>query len=414
MPAKTKLGWDTTYEWKAVALLSLGFGLVGLDRFMILPMFPSIMKELNLSYGDLGLITGILSIAWGVSALFMGRLADRVGPRAVIIAAMLAFSVLVGASGLATGLVSLMILRAMMGLADGAYTPPSIIATLEASHPTRHGRNLGIQQMMMPLFGLGLAPIIVTQLLHVVDWRWIFPLVSIPGLVVAFLLYRVLRNPSPELAAEHTATHDAAPHKWTDVFAYRNVPLNMVGMLCWLTCLIVTSALLPNYLTDYLHLDLNQMGLVLSAIGIGASLGTVIMPSLSDRIGRKPVMLISVLGAILFLIMLSNTGAEPGKLFFYLFGTHFFNFALITLTVGPLSAEAVPAKLMATATGLVIGVGEIFGGGIAPIIAGFVAEHYGIEHMLQLAIGGLAVGLIVALALKETAPVRVGAPSPAH
>ena len=63
----------------------------------------------------------------------MGRLADRVGPRAVIIAAMLAFSVLVGASGLATGLASLMVLRAMMGFADGAYTPPSIIATLEAS-----------------------------------------------------------------------------------------------------------------------------------------------------------------------------------------------------------------------------------------------------------------------------------------
>lgn len=344
----------------------------------------------------------------------MGRLADRVGPRAVIIAAMLAFSVLVGASGLATGLASLMVLRAMMGFADGAYTPPSIIATLEASHPTRHGRNLGIQQMMMPLFGLGLAPIIVTQLLHVVDWRWIFPLVSIPGIVVAFLLYRVLRNPSPELAAEHTLTHDASPHKWTDVFQYRNVPLNMVGMLCWLTCLIVTSALLPNYLIDYLHLDLNQMGLVLSAIGIGASLGTVIMPSLSDRIGRKPVMLISVLGAIFFLTMLSNTGAEPAKLFFYVFGTHFFNFALITLTVGPLSAEAVPARLMATASGLVIGVGEIFGGGFAPIIAGFVAEHYGIEHVLQLAIGGLAVGLIVALSVKETAPLRIGTAKPAH
>jgi catechol 1,2-dioxygenase len=108
------------------------------------------------------------------------------------------------------------------------------------------------------------------------------------------------------------------------------------------------------------------------------------------------------------------TGAEPGKLFFYVFGTHFFSFALITLTVGPLSAEAVPAKLMATASGLVIGVGEIFGGGFAPIIAGFVAEHYGIQHMLQLTIGGLAVGLIVALSLKETAPVRIGAARPAH
>jgi hypothetical protein len=35
--------WDTRYEWRAVALLSIGFGLVGLDRFMIQPVFPVMM-----------------------------------------------------------------------------------------------------------------------------------------------------------------------------------------------------------------------------------------------------------------------------------------------------------------------------------------------------------------------------------
>jgi MFS family permease len=306
---------------------------------------------------------------------------------------------------------SLLILRALMGFADGAYTPTSIVATLEASKPTRHGRNLGIQQMMMPLFGLGLAPIIVTQLLKVVDWRWIFPLVAVPGLLIAFALYRVLRNAPPEAAAAHTATHDAIPHKWTDVFRYRNVPLNMIGMLCWLICLIVTTAMMPNYLTDYLHLELAEMGFVLSAIGFGASLGTVLMPWLSDRVGRKPVMIASVLGALGFLVLLIGTGADPVRLFVFLFGTHFFNFALITLTVGPLSAEAVPSKLMATASGLVIGVGEIFGGGIAPVIAGYVAHHFGIQYVPYLGVGGFVVGIFVSLALKETAPVRTGAGS---
>ena len=33
-------GWDTSYEWKAVTLLGLGFGLVGLDRWIIAPLFP--------------------------------------------------------------------------------------------------------------------------------------------------------------------------------------------------------------------------------------------------------------------------------------------------------------------------------------------------------------------------------------
>jgi MFS family permease len=179
---------------------------------------------------------------------------------------------------------------------------------------------------------------------------------------------------------------------------------HMIGMLCWLTCLIVTSALLPNYLADYLQLTLSQMGFVLSAIGFGASAGTLIMPAISDRIGRKPVMIISTVGAFVSLILLTRTGAELGTLFAFLFATHFFNFALITLTVGPLSAEAVPAKLMATASGAVICVGEIFGGGIAPVFAGYMTHHFGIQYILQLATVAIGFGIVVALCLKETAP----------
>ncbi|RQZ17197.1 MFS transporter [Burkholderia sp. Bp9031] len=400
-------GRDTSYEWKIVALLALGFGLVGVDRFMIMPLFPLMMRDLKLDYQDLGHITAALSVAWGVSALLTGNLSDRFGHRKVIIPAMLAFSLLACASGLAWGVGSLIAIRAVMGFAEGAYTPSSITATLDASDPARHGRNVGIQQAALPLFGLGIAPIIVTQLIRVVPWHWIFAMVAVPGLVVCGLTWKVLRDTSAERAAAHTGTADAGPHRWRDVLRYRNVPLCFVGMLCWLTCLIVLSALLPNYLTDYLHLDLQQMGFVLSATGIGGTLGGIAMPSLSDRIGRRPVMVLSVLGAFVSLWSFSRTGADPVALFARLLATIFFVFAMITLTVGPISAEAVPANLMTTASGLVIGVGEIFGGGIAPSVAGYVAQHFGIQYIMQLGMSALAIGLVVAISLKETAPVRL-------
>ena len=57
--------WDRAYEFKVVALMTIGFGLVGLDRFIINPLFPVIQKELNLNYQDLGLISGILALACG-------------------------------------------------------------------------------------------------------------------------------------------------------------------------------------------------------------------------------------------------------------------------------------------------------------------------------------------------------------
>lgn len=407
MKHEDAMQWDVKYEWKAVALLSMGFGLVGVDRFMIMPMFPVMMKDLGLDYQDLGHIAAILALAWGVAALFIGNLADRVGPRRVIIPALIIFSLLAGLSGLATGVGSLLAIRAMMGFAEGAYTPASIMAALEASKPSRHGLNVGIQQMAMPLLGLGLAPILVTQLLQIVDWRWVFLLVSVPGFVAAYLMFKVLRDPDLSTLALSTSTHDVSEHKWSDVFNYRNVPLNMVGMLCWLTCLMVTSAMLPNYLTDYLHLDVQRMGFVMSAMGFGASVGTVVMPALSDRIGRKPVMIVSVIGALISLWLLMHAGAEPVWLFIVIFSTHFFNFSAICLTVGPISAESVPAKLMATASGIVIGVGELFGGGAMPAIAGYVAKNYGIQYIMHLALGGLAVGFVVVLFLKETAPCRV-------
>lgn len=399
--------WDTRYERRAVALLALGFGLVGVDRFMIMPLFPVIMKDLHLDYQDLGHITGALAVAWGFSAIFMGNLSDRLGSRKVTIPALIIFSLLAGLSGLAVGVGSLIFIRVVMGLAEGAYTPASIVATLDASKPSRHGLNIGIQQAALPLFGLGIAPIVVTQLLKVTQWHWIFAIVSLPGLLIALLLWRTLKDAPLKDASVHAATRDLGKHSWSDVFAYRNIRLNIVGMLCWMTCVVVLSAFFASYLIDYLHLSMDQMGFVLSGIGFGGTLGMLTMPALSDWVGRKPVMILSVIGALVFVILLSRTGAQPLALFVYLLLALACVFSLITLTVGPLSAESVPASLMSTATGMVVGIGEIFGGGAAPALAGYVAKHFGIQFVMYLALAALVLGLMVTLLLVETAPLKL-------
>ena len=396
---------DRRYEFEAVTLLALGFGLVGLDRFMIIPMFPVIAKDLHLGYQDIGVITGVLSIAWGIAAFFSGSISDRLGRRKVVIATALIFSVLVGISGLASSLFTLLLVRACMGFADGAYTAPAIVATLEASKPVRRGLNIGIQQMMAPLCGLALAPLIVTQLLQNVSWRWIFLMVTPFGLVIVTLMCFVLRPSSQLTKFESDVVVDVASPRWTHLFRYRNVIHNIIGMLCWISCLMVTSALLPNYLLDYLHLNLQQMGFVVSAIGFGGSAGSVIMPMISDRVGRKPVMIASSIGAALSLVFFISSGGSPATLFGFLFATHFFNFALITLTVGPISGESVPVTMMAAASGLVICIGELFGGGVMPVIAGFVAQNYGIQSTLPLAVVALVIGCANSCLLHETAPV---------
>jgi predicted MFS family arabinose efflux permease len=385
-------------DWTIVVLMALGFGLVGIDRFMITTLYPVIAKDLQLDYADIGIVTGALAFAWGFAALIMGNKADRLGRGNVLAGALFVFALLIGASGLAAGLMSLVLVRVVMGFADGAYTPGSIAATIDAAEPKHHGLAIGIQQMMLPAFGLGLAPLIITELLHVVDWRWIFVLFALPGFVLAWLVWRRL----PRQPASNPSSSTSIFSDWRAVLAFRNVRIAMVLMLCWLTCLMTASALLPSYLIDHVGLDFSQMGRVMSAIGLGSAVGTLLLPWLSDRIGRKPIVLMSSTGASAALLMLASTGNDPASLFGWLFLVHFFNNAAITLTVGPLCAETVPTHLMATASGVVIAVGELFGGGLAPVIAGHVAATFGIDKLLLFPIATLSLAFVLSLFLIET------------
>jgi MFS family permease len=399
--------WDPSYEWKAVLLMSLGFGLVNLDRFVIYPLFPVMMADLKLNYQDLGMISAVLAITWGVASVVAGRYSDRIGRRKVVIPAVVVFSTLAGLTGLAGGIATLLIIRSVMGVAEGAYTPTSIAATAEASKPSRVGMNVGIQQLTAPLIGMGLAPVLATQLLHLVpSWRWIFIIVSVPGFILAWKMARIMRD-------THAGAADGEPaHRWSEVLGYRNIVLNTVGQFCWLTCLIVLSAMMPNYLTDYLHLSLDQMGLVMSAFGIGGAIGMFFLPALSDRIGRKPVLLMALAVELPALLLLINTGADPASLFGLIFIISCTNAGAVVITVGPLTAESVPHSLISTATGVVVGLGEIVGGGIAPAIAGAVAQAHGIQTILYIGTGGIVAGFFVALAMRETLPRRVAAAAP--
>jgi MFS family permease len=172
----------------------------------------------------------------------------------------------------------------------------------------------------------------------------------------------------------------------------------------------VMGAMMPSYLTDYLKLSIQDMGMVTSAIGFGGALGQFAMPTLSDFIGRKITILISYLLAAGFIWLFTQTGADDHTaLFWLLFFAALFNFSALATLAGPVAAEAAPLGMIASVAGLVIGAGEVFGGGVAPAIAGQIAGSSGIQNVFPFVIGSLLLGFVIALFLRETAPRRTGA-----
>jgi MFS family permease len=411
--AQQEKGWDTSYEWKIILLLSITFGLVGLDRF-VLPIIlqspnSTMAKDLGLTPQDGGTMAGYLGMAWGISAFVMGYLADRVGRRAVLVPAILVFSLMSAFSGLVGSVMGLVIVRVIMGVAEGPVASTGVAVAVEASKPSRRGMNNGIFQCMISLFGLALGPIIATRLLDSHSWHTVFMLVGAPGVVMAVIMWFVVREP---LKRADTG-HGSGPAPFLSMFAHRNAKVAPLTLICAMGGIFVIAAMLTAYLTAPagagLGLDPITAGNVFSAVGVGGAIGQFAMPALSDIIGRKLSTLASYILAAFFLYFFTQAGAgNTTTLWLLLFFASMFNFAALAILAGPVAAEAAPPGMLASMAGFVIFAGEFVGGGISPIIAGRIAGgEYGLKGALYFAACGLVLGFIVALFLKETAPRKL-------
>jgi MFS family permease len=408
----TATKWDTSYEWKTVALLGVGFGLVGLDRWIIASLFPAMAADLGLPEGEIGRLAGILGILWGVFAIFSGRLSDAIGHRKVLIPAIVLFSLMSGFSGMVHSLVALVWIRAIMGGMEGAYCPTSFTAVAAASRPERRGFNQGLQQSGFALMGFALGPIIATQLLSVVpSWRYVFWICAIPGFIVGIMLYFQLREPKDTQAGAMIGATQASG-SWIEVLKTPNILVCMLALLCAMACVFVLGAMVPIYLTNALQLGPTDVGLVASALGFGGFIGQFGWPGLSDRFGRKPLAILGFIGATASVWWFANTGAVVLPLFVALFVCSFFCLGNVALITGPIATESAPRGLISSAIGVVVGAGEIFGGGVAPIIAGGVTDRFGLPSALNVALVGVALGIVVCFFLRETAPSKTRAAAP--
>src|SRR5690349_1519619 len=180
-----------SYENRLLALLFVVFGLVFFDRMAITVLFPSIATELGLANRHLGILSAVLALTWALAGFLVPIACDVRGERKVmLLAAVVAFSAFSGLSGLASGFGSLLVLRALMGIAEGPVLPLSQALMAAASGSSRRGLNMGLLQgSAAGLFGSVLAPPIVVAVAEASNWRTALYLSAIPGLLVAGLIW---------------------------------------------------------------------------------------------------------------------------------------------------------------------------------------------------------------------------------
>ena len=391
------------YQVGVVVLLSITFGILFFDRNALGFLQPFVQPDLGLSNTQVGLLASVLSLTWAFAAFGIGVVSDRTGSRKrVLLLSTVAFSVCSFLSGLAGSFVMLLAARALMGIAEGGVMPIAQAIIASEVRPEHRGLAMGVTQNFgSNLLGSFVAPVALTGFAAAFGWRHAFYLAGIPGLVAAAFLWRFLREPRVEAVAPTAATGE----KMTLLQALeeRNILICTVMSVLLVSFLVVCWNFMPLYLTKVRGYDPQTESWLMGTLGISATVGAFAISALSDRIGRRPLMIaMPFIGVVLPLgAMYFNGSAWVLACFFFIgWGLN----GIFPLFMATIPSESVDPKHRATVLGLCMGSGELIGGAVSPYLAGAAADHYGQQAPLWLMLGVAIVAGIFALGLRETAP----------
>lgn len=394
-----------SYETMLMVLLSLNFGIVFFDRNAISYLSPFIQPDLHLTNEQVGLFASGLSFAWSISGFVIGSIADRAGHRkAFLIFTVILFSLCSVFSGLAGSFLILLAARIVMGAAEGPLMPISQSFAAAESSPERRGLNMGfVQNFGSNLFGSFVAPLVIVALANSFGWRLSFFIAALPGLLSALLIWRLVREPRIEqgIVKEHRERMPLG-----EMIRHHNIWLSMLISVFMVAWIVLGWTFLPLFYVKQRLFSTPVMSYLMAVLGASAAVGAFVLPGLSDRIGRKPVMIYgAMIGILVPLAAMFWTGSIwiLGALLFI----GWLAIGVCPLLMATIPSETIPVRYVATTAGLVQGFGEIVGSAGGAWAAGRAADAFGLSVTMWIMSACALIAAALGFLLKETAPVKM-------
>ncbi len=396
-----------TYENRLLLLLFFTVGFVFFDRLSINFLFPFMRAEFELTNARIGMLTSALALSWAVSGYALATWAENLNRRKpILIVAVVVFSVCSIGSGLASSFMLLLVARAVMGLAEGPVLPISQSLMGFASSEHRRGFNMGfVQASAGGLLGAVLAPMVVVPLATAYGWRVTFFVAGIPGLIIAICLARYLSEPK-QFPRKQAAALEATPApSFMQMVKQRNIALCLLISCLLITWFVALMTFTPIYLMENRGFAPGEMSILMTVLGVSSVISGFAVPAISDRIGRKPTMIFFAAVSVAVPLVLVYFHASLPLLGALLFVTYF-GYGCFPLFLATIPAETVGIAHAGRAIGLVIGVGEVAGGFLAPMVEGYAADRFGAQAPFLIASAAAVVAALLSFALKETAPLK--------
>jgi len=308
---KTRVGG---YRWTIAALLFGAATVNYVDRAVIGLLAPTLTQQLHWSETDYAAIISWWSIAYGVGAVFMGRLLDRIGVRRGLTAAVSTWSVAAIAHAFLRTVTAFSVARAVLGIGESANFPAAGKAIAEWFPKKERALAFGIFNAG-PNVAFALAAVMVPLVTLALGWRWAFIATGTLDLIWLTLWLVIYRDPDQhrrvtreELAyIRSDPIESTARMPWGPLWLRRQTLAFLVGKVMTDPVWFFYLFWLPKFLDAKFGVKLSGLPLPLIVIYSAASVGSIaggwasgalIKRGWSVNRARKSAMLLAALAIV--------------------------------------------------------------------------------------------------------------------
>ena len=383
-----------------------------LSTGVLVPLLPLLRQDFGLNYFQSGVLVSSFSLSYGFGQVPMALLADRFSRRSLIVLGLIGTALSAMAVSITSAYWQMVPCFIALGLLGATYHAPASSFLSQSVSPDQRGRSLGTHIIGGSASFLLTPPMAVYIATWARTWRLSFFLLALPALVMSALLWFITQKPrearqiagkarlAPSMGGSNPNGGPAGAPNPTLTWGQLIRAIGILVMISISMQMVFSSvySYLPLYLVDRHGLTPEYAGIVVGLVAGAGIVGAPLGGALSDRLGRKQVILLSLslAGPLLFAATRAPTGIWlPLSLAAY--GT---SISARMPAMESLIADVVPPRRRATVLGIYHLLGQETSGVVTPLI-GRLIDLGGLDPVFT----GLALGLccvsVIALAFRK-------------
>ena len=285
---------------RAVTAAFLGWTMDAFDYFIVVLVYAEIGKDFGVSLTRMAFLTTATLLMRPIGAAIFGMWADRVGRKKVLIIDVSFYSLVGFACAFAPNFTVLLVLRLLYGIGMGGEWGLGASLAMEKVPPKRRGLVSGILQQGYSV-GYALAAVVYLLIRNNTDWGWrgLFAFSIVPAALSLFLRSRVKES---EVWQETRDNAERSKTTLRQILARPTVLRRFVYLILLMTAFNWmshgTQDIYPTFLKEGLGFNPNTALYIAILYNVGAILGGTIMGALSERIGRRAVVIICAVAGL--------------------------------------------------------------------------------------------------------------------